>query len=905
MKIQNNKKLAIFAVLLMFSMAASMMLIPNARAHEPAWQIPTFAYVQAVPNPIGVGQQAIIYMWVDKIPDGATLDNDIRFQNYKITITAPDGTTQTQTFPTVQDPTSNLHYFFTPTQIGTYKLDFSFPGYTYTYTGPISVFGPPAPSQYIGDTYLASSASATLNVQQEPIGTIPTTPLPTQYWTRPIYGENPNWWSISSNWLGYGAPGYIAGFPGDAVGPQTSHIMWTKPLSSGGVVGGNNFEIQGDTFFEGSAYVQRFEKPIIMDGKLFYTEPLSFGGVPGSFTPQPYGPTVCVDLQTGQVVWSRTDVPWPSFGYMYAVHEPNQHGVYEPILISQSGPTWLAFDAYTGDPMFNVTNVPTGKSAMGPEGEFLIYVLANVGTPASPQYYLAQWNSSRLWDGQYEGLSTTPTVVPPITNGNDPSLYDWNISIPSLNSMPMGSSIVDAIKGNMILGISGFYPSGPVALGATSWTPYTYFAINLNQTKGAIGSVLWTKALQPPAGNISVSYIGADPTANNGAGVFAETYKETMQRVGYSMATGEKIWGPVGDQVAFQYYSTLGYYSGGVGGCILAYNKLYSAGYGGIVYCYDTSNGKLLWTYGNGGAGNSTSMGYGVRGNFPTTIYAIGNGVVYTITTEHTVQTPIYKGSLTRAINATDGTEIYTLSAYTSSFNTPTACIADGYATFFNGYDNQIYSIGRGPSETSVTVSPKTSTSGSKVLIEGSVIDTASGTKQAEQVANFPNGVPAVSDASMKDWMGFVYQQLPCPSTVTGVSVHLTAIDPNGNSQDIGTATSNALGNYAFDWTPPVPGLYTVTATFEGTNAYYTSQAGTSFYVSEANAASPAVTPTQNPGQTTLPSQTPSQTVSPSVSPSQAPQPASGTLTAIYIAIAAAIIIIAVIAAAIVLRRRK
>ena len=25
-------------------------------------------------------------------------------------------------------------------------------------------------------------------------------------------------------------------FPGDAIGPQTSHIMWTKPLQSGGVV---------------------------------------------------------------------------------------------------------------------------------------------------------------------------------------------------------------------------------------------------------------------------------------------------------------------------------------------------------------------------------------------------------------------------------------------------------------------------------------------------------------------------------------------------------------------------------------------------------------------------------------------------------------------------------------------
>ena len=28
--------------------------------------------------------------------------------------------------------------------------------------------------------------------------------------------------------------------------------------------------------------------------------------------------------------------------------------------------------------------------------------------------------------------------------------------------------------------------------------------------------------------------------------------------------------------------------------------------------------------------------------------------------------------------------------------------IADGYATWFNSYDNQIYSVGRGPSATTV-----------------------------------------------------------------------------------------------------------------------------------------------------------------------------------------------------------
>ncbi len=605
LKYQKTKTTSfLIAIVLTIVIGTSAILIPNVNAHDPTWQIPTYAYVQAVPNPVGVGQSALIYMWVDKIADGAQLGNNIRFQNYQLKITAPDGTVQTQTFPVVQDPTSNQGYAFTPTQVGTYILNFTFPGYTYTYTGLIPGFyGPPAQSQYVNDTYSPSSASTTMTVQEAAISTIPTNPLPESYWERPIYGENPNWYTISSNWLGSDSPGYTSGYPGDAVGPQTGHIMWTKALQSGGVVGGNEFQLQGATYFEGSAYVQRFEKPIILDGKLYYTEPLSFGGVPGAFTPQPYGPTDCVDLRTGQVIWSRTDVPWPSFGYLYDVHEPNQHGTYQPILFSTSGTTWRAFDADTGNALFNVTNVPSGSSALGPNGEYLIYVLANDGpttmTPFGPvasgpaQYYLAQWNSSNLWTGQYSGASTTPTVVPPITDGSDSRMYDWNISIPSLNAMTSSSSLVSAIKGNMLLGISGTYPGAPSLFTSGGWAPYTYFALNLNATNGAVGSVLWTNTVQAPAGNITVSFSGADPTANGGTGVFTEKFKETMQLVGYSMATGKQLWITPNDEIAFQYYSTLGYYSGGIGGVVLAYDKAYSAGFGGIVYAYNLDNGNL------------------------------------------------------------------------------------------------------------------------------------------------------------------------------------------------------------------------------------------------------------------------------------------------------------------------
>ena len=86
---------------------------------------------------------------------------------------------------------------------------------------------------------------------------------------------------VSSNWFGSGSTqlanwrSYIP----DGVGSETNHVMWSKQIQlSGGVVGGNTLEIPGDTFFEGSAYLNRFVNPIIMDGKIFYKEPLSYGG---------------------------------------------------------------------------------------------------------------------------------------------------------------------------------------------------------------------------------------------------------------------------------------------------------------------------------------------------------------------------------------------------------------------------------------------------------------------------------------------------------------------------------------------------------------------------------------------------------------------------------------------------
>ena len=912
-------------------MTATVAFLPTTRAHSPAWSIPTYAYINAGPSPIGVGQQAHVYMWLDAVygaaggttattpTNGSTasaglLANNYRFHNYKLTITAPDGTVSTQTFAVISDTTSNQYTKFTPTQVGTYKFDFSFPGQVYGENG-----NGYEKSVLIGDSYLPSNASTTLVVQQNQIADpINSYPLPDAYWTHPIYGENTDWWAISSDYLGSGAPvpaSYTSSslFHGDAVGPLTSHVMFTKQLQFGGVVGGNNFAaggsnpegaILGPSYWEGSSYRPRFNNGIVIDGILFYKGVLATGGSTS-------GPTIAMDLRTGQVLWSRDDVPLLSFGYIYNIWNPDQHGVMAPILFTANFAR--AFDAYTGDQMFNVTNMPTGTSTTvaGPSGEQIKYYFQNAGTNAVPQWYLAEWNSSRLWvqdvnpftgggslnapsvlnwTTAVNGIpvvgplpsSSVQTTIPAATtttdtiivNGNVPmnattlaqtgvyaipiTTYDWNISVSWLNSMPLQPtfnsatgnwttpaagtnplSIVAANYGDAMLCRNGSLPQGykGTSVGQPQ-LPYTMFLVNLNASKGAVGSVLWMKTYDPPAGNITMAAGAVDWQTR----VFTFNYEESLNWVGYDMNNGDKLW-TTPSQEAFDYY--------GVGNTmvsVLAYGNMYTSGFSGVCYCFNDRTGQLQWTYGNGGSGNSTNAGLQVfYGVYPTFIQSIAKGVVYLATNEHTIPSPLYKGCTFRAINATDGTEIWQLSGYPSEWSSPGSdwYTVDGYLVTMNGLDNNIYSIGQGASKLTVTAPDLSAASGQAVVIRGTVTDISAGTTQPQQAADFPNGVPVASDASMKDWMGYVYQQKPLPTNFTGVEVTINVVDANGNFRSIGTATTDYTGAYNLVWTPDIAGKYSVIATFAGTNGYWSSTATTAFNVMEAHpTASPAATQT-------------------------------------------------------------
>ena len=148
---------------------------------------------------------------------------------------------------------------------------------------------------------------------------------------------------------------------------------------------------------------------------------------------------------------------------------------------------------------------------------------------------------------------------------------------------------------------------------------------------------------------------------------------------------------------------------------------------------------------------------------------------------------------------------------------------------------------------------------------------------QATQAADFPNGVPVASDASMKDWMGYVYQQKPLPTNFTGVDVTINVLDSNNNFRSIGTATTDESGMYSLTWKPDIPGDFKVFASFAGSNGYWPSSSETTFTVSPAH---------------------------PTTAPTAAP-PASMTDTYVLATGIAVIVVLVIIGAAIMLMLRK
>ncbi len=640
--------------------------LPSVSAHTPPWQIPTYSYITASPSTVGIGQTVTLAFWLDKLPPTAAGSAGDRWRDLTIEVTNPDGTKSTLG-PYTSDSVGSGYDIFTPTDVGTYTFLFIFPGQTLSQSGPTGILG--SSNDYINDNYLPSNATTTITVQQQPIAEPPSYPLPEEYWTRPIEGQNNGWSQISSNWLA-GAH-EVQKFQTDGIAPNSAHIMWTRALRNGGVVGGTNTRENGTTYYDGTEYEMQFTNPLIMYGRLYYTLPLGSTGGNGGY--------MCVDLRTGETIWSSDVIGTsaataPSFGQLYAYDSMNQHGVVP------NGYLWTsnfanAYDPLTGKPLFNMTSVPSGTEVYGSNGEIIRYVLNVSGN------WLALWNNTAGHSLTGSTIVTDYTStsynqwrpIGKIVNMSD--AYSWNVTIPAL---PEGSVARLAIYDDVLLISSGTYG------GINEINPgYTMSAISLKPNSR--GTMLWTKSYAAPAGNVTRSLRFLDPVNR----VFIFWDKETISYSAYSLDDGSYLW-------TTQTENPWNLYANG-GGAIwtqtTAYGKLYSTGYSGIVYCYDTKTGEQLWNY-------STALMSGLStpySGYPLGVVAVADGKLYLHTNEHSSGAPYWKGSPLICLNATTGEEIWTIPFHGSSGYNPWGyAVADGYLIGLNLFDEQIYCFGKG-----------------------------------------------------------------------------------------------------------------------------------------------------------------------------------------------------------------
>jgi hypothetical protein len=253
--LQSKKTTIAVALILMFAIAVPLSF-PSASAADTRQ---TYAFIGAVPNPVGVGQEVLLHIGITH-PTASALKG---WEGLTVTVERPDGKTETLG-PFSTDSTGGTGTIYVPTMAGNYTLQTHFPQQVITET--VTRVTPPTPA---GTTMLASdSQKLTLVVLEEPIPYYPGHPLPTEYWTRPIDSQLREWNVIAGNWLD-GNRRNAQFITGNDDAPETAHILWAKQETQGGLVG----DPLGEHSFEmGDAYEGKFASRLILAGKLYYNK---------------------------------------------------------------------------------------------------------------------------------------------------------------------------------------------------------------------------------------------------------------------------------------------------------------------------------------------------------------------------------------------------------------------------------------------------------------------------------------------------------------------------------------------------------------------------------------------------------------------------------------------------------
>jgi hypothetical protein len=152
--------------------------------------------------------------------------------------------------------------------------------------------------------------------------------------------------------------------PNELYAPETAHILWAKPQTVGGLVG-STYGTEG--YENGDAYegLWGYGSPVIMGGIVYYNDDKD--GTTNNSTHT----VTAVDQRTGKTLWSKalispTDNISRSlqFGQILSFNSYNYQGALSYIFTTV-GSTWNAFDPFTGEWEYSITNVPSGTKLEG------------------------------------------------------------------------------------------------------------------------------------------------------------------------------------------------------------------------------------------------------------------------------------------------------------------------------------------------------------------------------------------------------------------------------------------------------------------------------------------------------------------------------------------------------------
>jgi hypothetical protein len=780
---------------MVFSFAASMFALPNIASAQSDRQIVTFPFVDAVPQPAGVGQNVLVNFG---LLNYLGLDGD--GWNVTLTITDPNGVKTTVEKKTWS--TGTVGHTFTPDTLGTYQLQCTFKGEYYD-----------SPVSNVASGFYTSSQSdiLKLEVQVDPKPNYPGHLMPSEYWTRPVDAQLREWWSIAGSWVSSKPANLYAPWNDP---PESAHILWTMPMGDvmGGLSGGNNGEIG---YQYGDAYEGKFVGSIILSGVLYYNKYVANS---------PTQAIVAVDLHTGKLLWERSyDFGGSriSTGQVLTWLSLNNRGTWAYVWMS-SGTNMFALDAKTGDLKYNMTNVPSGTIYYGSNGEMLKYQIVNYGTTENPNFHLLQWNSSYVvtkdkigmaesWGSQIQGVSYNATE-----RG-----YDINVSLPINHNI---GTIIAA------------FPTDRIIVSTVTTDEIVLSAISLKY--GKEGSILFSDVTwKAPSIWKDITVVGASQAG--WAAFSQEDYvaiywtKENRVNYAFSLENGQFLW-DAEPQIYADAWGGPSPTSSYGPEKIIAYGRLFESSVGGIVYCYNVTTGERLWTY---AAQDKYTESY-LTSNWQLSPLFISGHKIYYGHIEHSAQEPKPRGAPFFALNVETGEIVWEIyGAFRQTGWGGRAVLGDSIIATMDTYDLQIYAIGKGPSAMTVSTPNIAATANTPVIIKGTIMDVSPGTTNDALQLRFPYGVPAVSDDSMSDFMLYVYKQFERPNNVKGVTISVDAITPIGEYIELGTTTSDSNGKFSFEFKPTIEGTYTIHTYFDGSAAYYGSWAQEDMIVMPATAA--------------------------------------------------------------------